>query len=355
MTTNRYFCDELVAMAAELLEQGGVPAEPAQLISETLVEGDLMGHTTHGLALLPAYLRELESGTMKSRGRPAVISGNLAAVVWDGDYLNGIYLTRLAVEEALERSREQPVVTYLIRRSHHIGCLAAYMPEIIEAGRIGILMASDPSVALVAPFGGRDPVYSPNPIAAGIPAGPNGPVILDMSTSVTAAGVVHRHNKAGTPLPGQWLLSRDGEPTDDPAAFDNGGSILPLGGLDTGYKGYALGLLVEALTSGLAGFGRAEEPTTWGTSVCLQIINPDAFAGLSALEREMGRVTEACRGSRPRHGGQDVRVPGDRALALKAEQLSRGVVVNSELAETLHERCNKAGVQFPAAIEEGVD
>lgn len=265
--------------------------------------------------------------------------------------MNGVYLTCLAVREALKRSSKQPVVTYLIRRAHHIACLAAYMPEIIEAGRIGILMASDPSVALVAPFGGQDPVYSPNPIAAGIPSGPNGPVILDISTSITAAGVVNRHKQAGTPLPGEWLLSPDGEPTDDPEALGSGGSILPLGGLDAGYKGYALGLLVEALTSGLAGFGRAEEPTTWGTSVYLQVINPESFAGLTSLEREMGRTNKACRNSRPRPGAKDVRVPGDRALALKAEQLEKGVAIDAGLAETLQKLCVNAGIEFPASAE----
>jgi len=353
MAPNRYSRDELVTMAAALLEGAGIEPEPAHLIADTLVEGDLMGHTTHGLALLPAYLRELEQGTMKSRGGPAVVTDNKAAVVWDGNYLNGVYLTRLAVKEALERSGRQPVVTYIIRRAHHIACLAAYMPEIIAAGRIGILMASDPSVALVAPSGGKDPVYSPNPIAAGIPSGPEGPVILDISTSVTAAGVVNRHKNAGTPLPGQWLLTADGQPTDDPEALGAGGSILPLGGLDTGYKGYALGLLVEALTSGLAGFGRAEEPTTWGTSVYLQVINPDAFAGLSALEREMDQVNEACRRSTPRPGAKEVRVPGDRALALKAEQLEKGVTIDAGLAKVLQKLCDGAGVEFPAPTDTG--
>lgn len=350
MSLNRYFRNALVTMAAALLEKAGIPPEPAALIADTLVEGDLMGHTTHGLTLLPAYLKELEQGTMKREGLPEVVSDSKAAVVWDGDYLNGVYLTRLAVKEALERTNEYPVVTYVIRRAHHIACLAAYMPEIIEAGHIGILMASDPSVALVAPFGGKDPVYSPNPVAAGIPSGPDGPVILDISTSVTAAGVVNRHKQAGTSLPGEWLLSPDGEPTDDPEALGSGGSILPLGGLDVGYKGYALGLLVEALTSGLAGFGRAEEPSTWGTSVYLQVINPDSFAGLTSLEREMGRTNKACRNSRPRPGAQDVRVPGDRALALKAEQLEKGVAIRESLAETLQDLCNEAGVRFPAAV-----
>lgn len=347
METERFAYEELLETAVALLEEQGVEQQPARLIAETVLEADLMGHSTHGLALLPAYLRELAGGEMQAKGEPEVVSDRGAALLWDGGYLCGVYLTRLAVAEALRRSAEHPVVSVSIRRGHHIGCLAAYMPEIIEAGRIGILMASDPSMALVAPYGGQEPVYTPNPIAAGVPAGPEGPFIMDVSMSVTAAGVVGRHKSAGEPLPGQWLLTKEGEPTDNPEALEAGGSILPLGGLEVGYKGYALGLLVEALTSGLAGHGRREKPRNWGTSLFLQVINPDFFSGKDELEGEMGWVTDACRKSAPRSGFEDVRVPGDRALAIKAEQLERGVLLKPGIVEALQKSCRNDGVPFP--------
>ncbi len=355
MEPNRYSYKELLSTAEALLTDRGVPAETARMIAETLAEADLMGHSTHGLALLPAYLRELKAEKMKASGEPRVLSDAGAAVVWDGEYLNGVYLTRLAVKAALERSEEHPVVTFVIRRAHHIACLAAYMPEIVEAGRIGILMASDPSAGLVAPFGGKQPIYTPNPVAAGVPAGPGGPLILDVSMSVTAAGVVNRHKNAGTPLPNRWLLTKEGEPTDNPEALGAGGSILPLGGLDAGYKGYALGLLVEALTSGLAGYGRPDQPTTWGTSVYLQVVNPAFFGGGAELERQMGWLNNVCRKSTPRPGHENVRVPGDRALALKEEQLRDGVRLSSPIVEGLEASCAEAGVAFPEPLSRGVE
>jgi L-lactate dehydrogenase len=113
-----------------------------------------------------------------------------------------------------------------------------------------------------------------------------------------------------------------------------------------------LGLLVEALTSGLAGFGRAEEPTTWGTSVFLQVINPDLFVGLSSLEREMGFVTRACRNSAPRPGRNEVRIPGDRALVMKEEQLEKGVAIDENLNQNLKEECRNAGVPFLVPLDE---
>jgi len=333
-------------MAARLLAASGIPPSASEVIAGILVEADLMGHTTHGVNLLPAYLAELTEGNMKASGEPRIVSDNGSAVVWDGDYLSGVWLTYRAVTEAIGRATEYPAVTYVIRRSHHIGCLAAYMPIITDQNLFGILSASDPSVGIVAPFGGTAPLLTPNPIAAGIPAGPDGPVIIDISSSVTAAGVVNRHKKSGEPLPEKWLLDADGNPTDDAATFggEDSSTIMPLGGEIAGYKGYALALLIEAMTSGLAGYGRTQHPDTWGTSVFLQVINPAYFSGTEAFEREMKWLAAQCRGSKPRPGVDSVRVPGDRARSKKREAMEHGVAVEQELLDRIEEWSARLGV-----------
>jgi LDH2 family malate/lactate/ureidoglycolate dehydrogenase len=337
---------QLTTMAVRLLSAAGMDTDVAETVADILVEADLMGHTTHGLNLLVPYIEELESDRMRRNGAYEVVADTGSTMVWDGNYASGVYLTAAAVDEGLARSRKHPVVTCTIRRAHHIGCLAAYMPRIIDAGRVGILAASDPNSRIVAPHGARSPAYSPNPVAAGIPAGPSGPVIVDISTSVTAAGVVNRHREEKTPLPAPWLIDGEGNPTDDPSAFGGSpaGSILPLGGIDAGYKGYALALIVEALTSGLGGYGRKDSPTNWGTSVFLQIIDPEGFSGLGALEDEMAWTTAACRNAEPRAGYDSVRVPGDRALALKARQLKEGVNLSDAIMDRIRTKATALGV-----------
>lgn len=350
MEEKRYSSRELIDTAATLLQRAGMEIQQSITVAEVLVDADLMGHTTHGLNLLLPYLSEIRVGRMNVAGAYETIVDTPSTAVWDGHYVSGVYLTDLAIEEALKKAKTTPVVTYTIRRAHHIGCLAAYMPRIVDEGKIGILYASDPRAKMVAPFGGITPVYSPNPIAAGIPAGPAGPIIVDVSTSVTAAGTVGRAQKRGVPLPSEWLLTANGDITDDPRVLDEaGGSILPLGGTDTGYKGYALGLIVEALTSGLAGFGRKDNPTNWGTSIFLQVIDPERFSGREGLEEEMIELTDMCRSSAPRKEGTPVRVPGDRALALKKEQLQRGVALPEEITAIVKEECDREGIPFPRA------
>jgi L-lactate dehydrogenase len=130
-----------------------------------------MGHTTHGLQLLAPYLAEIEKGSMALEGGPEVLSSRPAAQLWDGRRLPGPWLVLQALEQAARQARTEGTGTVVIRRSHHIGCLASYHRRAAEQGLVLLLTCSDPNTASVAPFGGLDPVFTPNPISAGFPTG----------------------------------------------------------------------------------------------------------------------------------------------------------------------------------------
>ncbi len=350
-TEYKYDREALTGLAILLLINAGLPEERSRVVAETLVEADLMGHTTHGLALLPAYLNELETGAMTKYGEPEVVRDLGATVIWDGGYLPGPWLLHQAIGLAIRRAGEHPVVTIVIRKSHHIACLAAYLERVTQQGLILLLSCSDPANKTVAPYGGLHAVYSPNPIAAGIPTSGD-PILFDISTAATANGQVVQKYQACVLLPAPWLLDRHGQATADPAAFfdDPPATILPLGGLDTGYKGFALGLLVEALTNGLSGYGRAENPARWGASVMLQVINPEAFGGAGYLKKEMTRLVEACLAVPAMPGGAPVRIPGSKALALKQAQTEHGVALPAAVVRALEECASKYGVGMPEQI-----
>ena len=65
-TTNpsagRHDAKGLASFARALLTKSGVRDDIAGDVTDVLVEGDLMGHTTHGLALLAGYLAQIEQG-----------------------------------------------------------------------------------------------------------------------------------------------------------------------------------------------------------------------------------------------------------------------------------------------------
>jgi L-lactate dehydrogenase len=319
-------------------------------VAGILVEGDLLGHTTHGLALLPAYLAEIEHGGMRRSGAPEVVSDFPAAVTWDARRLPGPWVVLRAIELATARARTQGTCAVAIRRSHHIGCLAAYLQRVTEQGLMVVLTCSDPNVCSVAPFGGRREVFTPNPLAAAWPTDED-PVILDVSMSITTNALTKRLFSEGRRFPGTWALTSAGEPTDDPAALHASppGTLLPAGGLDHGHKGYALALLVEALTGGLAGHGRADSREGWGATVLVQVYNPACFGGAAEFRRQTTHVAAACRGTPPRPGVERVRLPGESGLRLRREQLSAGVALHPGILPALAPWGEKLGVALPAA------
>lgn len=344
----RYRYEHLVDFATTLFVKAGLSGDRARIVGQTLVDGDVMGHSTHGLRLLAPYIKELETGEMKKTGEPEVVNDQGATITWEGNYLPGPWLVNKAIDVCLERIEYHPMVTVAIRRSHHIGCLATYPERATRKDLMMLLYNSDPHSKSVAPFGGIQPVYSPSPIAGGIPT-EGDPIVFDISTSTTAHGFVLRSHEEGKKLPGKWMLDSKGIATDDPSGLvaNPPSTILPLGGMDAGHKGFALGLLVEALTAGLSGHGRLEGTTTWGGSVLIQIINPDAFAGKEAFKKQMQHVVDLCKAVDARPDSEGVRMPGERAFALRRDFLHHGVVLHPTIMPGLKEVCAKYGVEFP--------
>lgn len=348
-STPRYSAQALNTFARGLLTAVGMPGDKAQAVADILGEGDLLGHTTHGLQLLPSYLKEVESGSMRVDGAPEVIHEAPAALTWNGRRLPGPWLVLEAMKAATAKAKQYGTGTVVIRQSHHIACLAAFHERATAQGLMLILASSDANSASVAPYGGLDPVFTPNPISVGIPTSGK-PIVTDISTSATTNGLTNRLHAEGGKLPAPWLIDGQGQPSDDPAVLfrEPKGTILPLGGLDSGHKGYGLSLTVEALTGGLAGFGRADPKQGWGATVFLQVIDPAAFAGTTDFVRQMDEVARQCRASRPAQPGKGVRLPGEKGYRLADQQRERGVTLHPGIMDALQPWAEKLKVSVPA-------
>jgi L-lactate dehydrogenase len=351
MDQPRYPAQDLLRFARVLLERAGLDTDKARAVADILVEGDLLGHDTHGLHLLPAYLRELESGSMAKTGQPRTLRDKPAAITWDARRLPGPWVVLKAIELAIPRARELGTCSVAISRCHHIGCLAAYLQRVAGQGLAILLTTSDPENTAVAPHGGRRGVITPNPIAAGWPTGGD-PVLIDVSMSLTTNGMWQRLKALGRKFEHAWLLDGDGNPSNEPdvMAARPKGALLPLGGIEAGHKGFALGLLVEMLTSGLAGHGRADPQVGWSANVFLEIFDPAAFGGLRDFVRQTAWLAGKVRATPPRPGVDRVRMPGERALERRADQLERGVQLYPGIMDAIAPWAQKLDVHAPAAL-----
>lgn len=343
----RYTTSALERFAADLLVAAKMDADKAATVARLLILTDAMGRRTHGLAIMPLYLAEIEKGGMAVTGQPKVVSDNGISAVWDAEYLPGLWVVEHAIEVAMPRAAQLGIAAIAIRKSHHIGCLAALAKQAADKGFVAMLFNSDPAGRRVAPYGGTEPLFTPNPYAIGYP-GPSHPVLVDSCASITTTSMTRQKYAAGEPFEHEWLIDAEGRPTRDPAVLEHAeppGSLLPIGGLEYGHKGFGLALMIEALSQGLSGYGRSEAPTRWSGSTFLQVIDPRKFAGIEAFAHEMDYLSAQCRINRPIDPLRPVRMPGDHAARGIAEATANGIEYNEATWASLRPWMDKLGVR----------
>lgn len=339
----------LQSFAEALFMAAGLAPALASCVAEYLLAADMMGHDTHGLALAPWYIGHIQDGTVAREGLPETLSDKGAAITWSGRRLPGAWLVVQALDLAVARAAQFGTATVAVGDAHHIGALAAYLHRATDQGMMVSLASSSPSGAQVAPFGGLKGVFTPNPVAHGIPT-PQGPILIDISASITTFNMAQRLIREGRAYPADWVMTADGQPSRDPADLTRGGTLLPTGGLDHGQKGYGMALQVEALTQGLAGFGRADAPKGTNCAFTVQVWDPQAFGGREAFLRQTGWLADACHAVPPRDPARPVRLPGEAASARRAKALTEGVALYPTILPALVETAARLGIAVPSAL-----
>jgi L-2-hydroxycarboxylate dehydrogenase (NAD+) len=305
-----------------VLRNVGASERDARSQAELLLDGDLRGHSSHGIRRLPVLVERVRNGLIVTDAdiRIEWRTDSFAAV--DGGWGFGSTVAETAVDAVVQRAARTGIAVAAVHGANHIGMLAPHVERIATAGQIGIALTT--SEALVHPWGGSRALVGTNPIGIAVPTTAD-PLVLDMSTASVSMGKILDHLGRGEPIPAGWAVDGQGRPTTDAAAASNG-AISPFGGS----KGYALGVALEVLVAVLTGTGLGTdkrgtldttEPTTKG----------DLFVAISlerlGLERTLPAVTaylEELRSSGV-EGAAPVSVPGDRSRVVRARRLVDGV------------------------------
>jgi LDH2 family malate/lactate/ureidoglycolate dehydrogenase len=349
ITVPRVDPNALARFVERVFLAAGLDAEKASTTAKLLVLTDMMGRSTHGVAQCAAYVNEIASGGMTATGEPDVFNDLGATVVWDGGYRPGLWLVDRALALGFERVKQNGTSIIAIRKSHHIGCLGALAKSATDRGLFVMIASSGPHTKAVAPFGGTQGLFSPNPIAVGFPTA-DLPIIVDMTASLATISTVREKVAAGAPLDHAWLLDPSGKPTRDPTVLErkeNRGSMLLLGGVEAGHKGFGLAVIVEALTQGFSGHGRADGPTRWGASVFIQLIDPAALAGRDAFAAQTEYFASHCRANAPADPAFPVRMPGEQAQRRLEDAERRGVLLSAAAIASLKSCAARLKVDDP--------
>lgn len=247
-TEKRINADELQSFVAGVFQQVGMSEADAELLAESLVFADLRGIHSHGVLRVPEYVLKLTAKGVNPKGRPKVVKAFGGCLVVDGDNSMGQMGMHFAMRQAILRAEVHGIAAVAVRGSNHSGAMAFYATQALPYDMIGI--ATTNALPTMAPWGGVDKVVGINPLGVAIPTATELPIIYDAAFSGSSHGKIRIHQQKGLPIPANWALDKEGNPTSDPAAAIDG-LLLPIGE----FKGVALALIMGILSSMLSGAG----------------------------------------------------------------------------------------------------
>jgi LDH2 family malate/lactate/ureidoglycolate dehydrogenase len=320
--------DSLRAFGEQLLGKLDVPHPDASLTTRLLIETDLRGFESHGTAhLVDFYVRRLQSGEINPRPQMRVVSEAASTATLEADRGLGFVAGARAMDIALEKARQHGAGWVTVANSTHCGAGACYSMMALEEQMIGLAFTT--GGRLMTPPDGRGRALGLNVISAAAPTPRGFPYVLDMATSVVAAGKLEIARRRGTAVPEGWAIDAGGKPLTDPHGLHPSGMLLPLGGAPGmgAYKGFGLALLVDFLTGALSGFGTsAEVDGGRQTAHCFGALRIDAFVPLETYMERVGSMIDAIKRTPPIEGVDEVRIPGELEHALAEQRRAAGSI-----------------------------
>jgi hydroxycarboxylate dehydrogenase B len=329
----RASADGLRRVAAAILEAGGSAGTEAALVAGHLVDANLAGHDSHGVGMLPSYVRHLHAGLVAPNTRAKCVKDDGPLLMFDGGRGYGRSVAGEAMAAAIERCRQTGVVAMTLANAHHIGRVGAYGELASGAGLVSLHFVNvTDHRAIVAPFRGTDARFVTNPVCIAVPGTESQPpLLLDMATSAIAMGKVRVAKNTGTLLPAGVAIDPAGRPTRDPGVMyaDPHGALLPFGE----HKGYALALVTELLAAALSG-GPTIQPgnTRHGgviNNMLTVLLDPARLGGTDWLRRETDGFLAYVKASPPADPAAPVLVPGDPERAARAMRSASGIEIDA--------------------------
>lgn len=345
--------DQLRRLTSAILTSGGSAEPEADLVAEHLVQANLAGHDSHGVGMIPAYIRHLQAGLVVPNTRAKLVKDDGATLMFDGGRGYGRCVAGEAMTAAIARCRQTGVVALTLANAHHIGRVGAYGELATAAGLVSLHFVNVADHrAIVAPFRGTDARFVTNPVCIALPGTDRQPpLLLDMATSAIAMGKVRVARNEGKPVPEGVLIDSAGQPTRDPNVMyrEPHGALRPFGG----HKGYALAVVTELLAGALSGGPTIQpaNPRMGGTinNMLAVLIDPARLAGVDWLRREIDGFVDYVKASPPADPDEPVLVPGDPERIARAERSRTGIVVDATTWEEILQAGEQVGLARAAA------
>ncbi len=326
----------LTRLSIDAFLHAGLSVEQAEMSARVLVEADMMGLGTHGVARIPSYVNRLRVGGVDANAVINVERCSSSLAIVDGKNGLGTVVGTKALEEALEMVNDNGIAYVGCRNSNHLGALAPYGLRACDAGLL--LIAGTNASTTMAPWGGGETRMGNNPLCIAAPCEDGLHFILDMAMSVAARGKIRAAQKAGAPIPEGWAVDASGAATTD-AHEALAGFLLPAGA----HKGSGLSMAVDILSGVLTGAGFLTGVSSWSENPgapsrvghFFLVVDPVRLLGKDAFAAAMDRFKRIVLDTPPVRASHPVLIPGQREQLRRRSALRDGVAIPAELLASI--------------------
>ncbi|MCX5494048.1 Ldh family oxidoreductase [Kaistia dalseonensis] len=344
---------DLSPFVIDIFKAAGADQPSAEAVAAAVVDASARAFDTHGVRLVPFYMRGLEGGRINSAPHLDITRKAPAVAHVDADDGFGHLASYRAIEEGCAIAAETGVAVVTVGRSSHHGATGCYTRTAATKGFAAIGMTHADSA--VIPFGGTKAFFGTNPLSFAIPVAGEDPILLDMATSAIPFNRVQLRQATGTPLPEEVAIDKNGAFTTDPNAAV---AVGPVGGARFGYKGSGLATMVDLLCSAftgmahgraLAAFGGPDFATPIPIGHFFIILSPALFQTLSLFDARIASFLADLR-AQPGKDGRTVHAPGDIEKAEARRRLTEGLPIDRVTWAALSDFSTRFGVALPLTI-----
>lgn len=344
--------DEAVRVEPDLVRQTvhdiftalGMPEDHASTSTDVLLYADTRGIDSHGVSnMLRRYVEGIREGQINLNPQWKITHEAAAVATIDSDGAHGGVIGPEAMSIAIERARQYGIGSVSVYRGGHYGAAAYTAAMALEHDMIGVSMTA--GGVSVTPTFGAEALIGLNPIGVAVPARHEAPFIFDGSMSSVAGNKVRLAERLQRDILPGWVSGPDGDPIMEESPLPDGFLMLPLGGTREigSHKGFGLGVMVEVLTSVLAG-GGAGPFRRGGAAHHMIAYRIDAFTDLEQFKDDMDDYLRRIREAPTAPGRDRVYYAGLPEHEEEAERLERGIPYHPEVIEWFASITSELGI-----------
>jgi LDH2 family malate/lactate/ureidoglycolate dehydrogenase len=322
----------------------GMPQADAEQAADVLVYADVRGIDSHGVSNMTRfYVAGLKAGRINATPKPEVIRDAGAALTVDCDEGLGLAVGPPVMDMAIERARQYGVGVAVAYNAAHYGPSAYHAHRALPHDMIGMSMTT--GGVQVAPTQGAEPLLGLNPIGIAVPAGVEIPYLFDASMSSVAGNKIRLLQRVGGEVLPGWVAGADGAPMMEEGPVPDPFMMLPLGGTREigSHKGFGLMMMVEVLTSLIAGTGGG--PLRRADSAhFFMAYNVAAFTDLDGFKNDMDAYLKLLRECKPAPGEERVVYPGVPEHEAEIDRSVNGIPYHPEVVDWFKQTCDELQV-----------